>query len=293
MAPSFDAFLNERAKTKRLARLTHDIPLPKARGLEFGPGANPISLPDTFMVEYVDHAASASNAVDINWIWSGSGSFADICGIRGGYDFAIAAQVGQYVPNLCGWLRGIHEVLRPGGVLNLTFPDKRMIFDARRSPSTTGQIVDADLRQLDRPSPQQIFDHTFETVALDDGKVWQQPVDTAALPKLCGEHALALANEQTERAFASGSYESCHCWVFTPLSFLDVVENLTRIGRFPFVFSQFASTDPGDMEFFVCLRRDVEEDPDRLRDMQLGAIAHVRSIARRQLVAARLLAQDR
>ena len=293
MAPSFDTFLNERARSKRLARLTHDIVLPKAHGLEFGPGANPVSLPDTFTVEYVDHSVTASDTVDIRWEWSGSGSLADVCGAVGSFDFAVAAQVAQYVPNLCGWFRGIHEVLRPGGVLNLTLPDKRMIFDARRSLSTVGQIIDADLRQLDRPSPQQIFDHTFEAVALDEGRIWREPIDPATLPKLCGEHALALAREQTERAWASGSYESCHCWVFTPLSFLDVIENLTRVGRFPFVFSQFASTDPGEMEFFVCLRRDKEDDPDRLRDMQLTAIAHVRSIVRRQFVAAKLLSQDR
>ncbi|MBK3400017.1 MULTISPECIES: hypothetical protein [Methylobacterium] len=37
---SLDAFLTRRAADRRLARLTHDMPLPEARALEFGPGCN-------------------------------------------------------------------------------------------------------------------------------------------------------------------------------------------------------------------------------------------------------------
>ena len=286
---SFDAFLNARARDKRLARLTHDIVLPVARGLEFGPGDQPTSLPDTFHVEYVDHSANAPGRVAIDWAWSGAGSLAEVCGNADSYDFAIAAQVAQYVPNLCGWLRGIHEVLRPGGVMNLTIPDKRLTFDINRKESTLGEVVEAFHQDYARPSLRQMFDHTFAASAVDPQSLWRSDIDPAGLPKLCGEHALALAHEQAHAAWRAERYELCHCWVFTPLSFLDLVEGLTRLGLFPFVISQFAATEPGNFEFFVSIRRDGEADPARLLALQLGAIDHVRAITRRQRQAARRL----
>lgn len=286
---SLDAFIMARGRNKRLARLTHDVVLPVAHGLEFGPGDQPTSLPDTCRVEYVDHRAGASERVAIDWVWTGGGSLAEVCGAAGVYDFAIAAQVAQYVPNLCGWFRGIHEVMRPGGVMNLTIPDKRLTFDINRKESTLGEVVEAYYQDYARPSLRQMFDHTFAASAIDPQRLWQSDVDPATLPRLCGEHALALAHDQARAAWREGRYELCHCWVFTPLSFLDLLEGLTRLGLFPFVISQFASTEPGDFEFFVSIRRDAEADPDRLRALQLGAIDHVRSIARRQRQAARRL----
>jgi hypothetical protein len=71
------------------------------------------------------------------------------------------------------------------------------------------------------------------------------------------------------------------CWMFSPLGFLALIEEASRLARFPFVVSQFCATEPGSAEFFVCLRRDSEVDPVRLRSKQLDAIAYVRDLARR------------
>lgn len=293
---SLDEFLAQRAKDRRLARLTHDVVLPVATGLEFGAAENPLALPDGITVEYVDYAKDACSdrpgAVAVDYAWTGSGSLQAVVG-RSGYDFAIAAQVAQYVPNLLGWFRGIYEVLRPGGVLNLSLPDRRFMFDLKRHPSTLGEGVEALLLDLDRPSPRQIFDHTYGTVALDPTRVWREDTDPAALPPLSGGHALALAHKHARETFsAEGRYVTCHCWVFTPFSFLDLIEGASRLGLFPFVVSQFSATEPGSFEFYVCVRRDAEEDPETLLRMQLGAIAYVRDIARQHQRVARRLASD-
>ncbi len=294
---SLDAFLARRSADRRLARLTHDVPLPEARGLEFGPADNPTTLPEGLRVAYVDHATDAqadlAGAVPIDVAWTGSGSLAQALGPEGlgheGFDFAIAAQVGQYVPNLLGWLRGIHAVLRPGGVLNLSLPDRRFMFDAGRADSTIAELVEADLLAYTRPSPRQIFAHTYQARAVEPGKIWAGEDPTRA-PRLCGEAALALAHKQAGEALASGRYQNCHCWVFTPLSFLNVVEEAARLDLFPFVLNRIAATEPGGFEFYVSMRRDGETDPQVLRGMQEMAVVHLREILERQQRMGRLLA---
>jgi hypothetical protein len=178
---SLDEFLRRRAGDRRLARLTHDIVLPVARGLEFG-ADRPTPLPEGVRVEYVDNAS---------------------CGAGGTYNFAIASQVAQRVPNLFNWFAAIFDVLAVGGVLNLSLPDHRFVTDG-------------------------------------------------------------------------------DCWRFSPLSFLALIEDASRLARFPFVVSQFCATEPGSSEFFVCLRRDTEADPARLRSKQLDAIGYVRDLAQRR-----------
>ena len=294
MKLSFDAFLSLRSRDRRLARLTHDIALPVARGLEFGALSAPTPLPDGMSVEYVDYAADVgkgvSDAVAIDHVWSGAGSPPFLSG--GSYDFAIASQVAQYVPNLLGWFRGIFSSLRPGGVLNLSLPDRRFMFDVKRHASTLGEMLEAYHLDYARPSPRQIFDHTYGAAAIEAEQLWNGDVDLEAVPRFCGEHALALAYKGLEESLGSDSYTLSHCWVFTPFSFLALIEGASRLRLFPYVISQFASTDPNECEFFVCLRRDAEEQPDLLLEKQLAAIDHVRGIARRRQQIARQFGRD-
>ncbi|MBD8908404.1 methyltransferase domain-containing protein [Methylorubrum zatmanii] len=289
---SLDTFLARRSADRRLARLTHDIPLPEARGIEFGPANNPTALPAGLSVAYVDHAIEAQaglpGAAPIDCAWTGTGSLAETLG-RDGLDFAIAAQVAQYVPNLLGWFRGIHAVLRPGGVLNLSLPDRRFMFDAGRNVSDIAELIEADLLGYTRPSPRQIIAHTYQARAVEPGKVWAGE-DPAGAPRLCGDAALALAHAQARDALASGAYADCHCWVFTPFSFLDVIEEASRLGLFPFVLNRIAATEPGGFEFYVSMRRDGETDPQALLGLQGGAVAHLREILERQRRTAQLLA---
>lgn len=292
---SLDAFLAQRAADRRLARLTHDLPLPKATGLEFGPGGNPVTLPEGMRVAYVDRSRDADpGASAIDHAWIGETSLAATLGADvppDGYDFAIAAQVAQYVPDLLGWLRGIHAVLRPGGVFNLSLPDRRCMFDAARASSTLPELIEADLLGLTRPSPRQLFAHAAEVRAFSPDQAWAGE-DALAAPRMAGAEALAHAYGQTREALASGSYIACHCWVFTPRAFLDLVEGATRLNLFPFVLNHVSSTELGGFEFFVSMRRDGEDEPDTLRARQDVAIAHLRGVLDRQARHAALIARS-
>ena len=205
MGLSFDAFLAQRSRDRRLARLTHDIALPVARGLEFGALNAPTPLPDGISVEYVDYAAASGagmpEAVAVDHVWTGAGAPPFL---KGGYDFAIASQVAQYVPNLLGWFRGIFTSLRVGGVLNLSLPDRRFMFDIKRHASTLGELLEAYHLDYARPSLRQIFDHTYGASAVEAERLWSGDVDLDAVPRFCGEHALALAYKGLEDSLDRG-----------------------------------------------------------------------------------------
>lgn len=294
---SFDDFLVRRAADRRLARLTHDLPLPEAVGLEFGPGGNPIPLPEGVRVSYVDRTLDADadlpGAVRIDHTWTGAGSLAaalDFGSAPKGFDFAIAAQVAQYVPNLLGWLRGIHDVLRPGGVLNLSLPDRRFMFDGARPSSALSELIEADLLGLTQPSPRQLFAHSSEARAISPEQIWAGE-DAVRAPRMSGRGALAHAHAQVRDALTSGAYVPCHCWVFTPSSFLTLVADATHLGLFPFVLNQLSSTEVGGFEFFVSMRRDSQEEPQALLATQDAAISHLRTILDRHARTAALLAR--
>ncbi len=289
---SLDGFLSLRSSDRKVARLTHDIPLPVANGLEIGPGGDPLPLPDGFSVEYVAHERDASppGGVAIDHVWAGAGSLAERCGRREHYDFAVAAQVAQYVPNLLGWFKGLHDVLRVGGVLNISLPDKRFMFDILRHTSTIGEAVEAYYQDLARPSLRQLFDHTVFAADVDPARIWSEPGVAARVGRLSGEHALALAHEQCREVLASGRYITCHCWVFTPLTFLDLIEAASRLELFPFVMNQVSVTEPGGFEFFASFRRDAAR-ADALLGLQLSAIGHLRGIVERHVQRAKLLGE--
>ena len=288
-------FLTLRERDKRLARLTHDIVLPIAHGLEIGAGDVPIPLPDGSSVAYVDYKPRADDsplpAAAPHIVWAGGGPLAPLCP-RNDYDFAVAAQAAQYVPNLLGWFRGIFDVLRPGGVLNLSLPDRRFMFDVRRKNSTLGELIEAYHLDYARPSLRQLFDHAHLAAAASAEQLWNGEAAIETLPALTGEHALLLAAEDVRKAREADAYIECHCWVFTPLSFLALIEDASRLGLFPFVMSQFAPTEPQGFEFFVCLRRDAESDPARLLRMQLDGIAHLRGITERRQRLARAASRN-
>ena len=274
---TLDAFLTRRAADRRLARLTHDVGLPAGRGLEFGPANNPTPLPSGMDMTVVDHrrdaCAGLPDAVAIDHAWAGSGSLAAVLG-GGGYDFAIAAQVAQYVPNLLGWLRGIHEVLRPGGVLNLALPDKRFMFDAGRPESTLAELVEADLLGLERPSLRQLFAHASQARAIAPEAIW----------------AGADPHRAARTAQATAGYVLCHCWVFTPASLLERLAEATRLGLFSFVLNQISATEPGGYEFFVSMRRAAQDEPEVLLQEQAVALDHLRAMLERRRRTAALLA---
>jgi SAM-dependent methyltransferase len=226
--------------------LTAEIDPESQKGLEFGALNNPTidrSRGDVRFVDFTDTAdlreqnrafpERVNALVEVTYIWSGSGSLADVIGTGELFDWAIASHVIEHVPNVLGWLRGIAEVLRPGAVFNLAIPDCRFTFDVDCPRSTIGEMVEADLLSYRHPSIRQTFDYCFHAKAIEPGAIWLSQTDVKSLSPFVGEIAPQLAYGHARDIFSKGEYIDSHCWIVTPLSYVSILEGLSIIGIMP------------------------------------------------------------
>lgn len=240
------------------------IDVARGRGLEIGAFHRPMITRDMGPVEYVDRASRedvlrtyadseevrAEDAVEVDHIW-GERSLLDCVGGARVFDYVVSSHVIEHVPDLFGWLGEIAAVLVDGGVAGFVVPDKRRTFDLARRVSHGPELVDAYLRGLRRPGPQQVFDfcHHYRdpaTGADRDGRL----VDEASLTA-SARAALAICREME----TDGRYIDAHCWTFTPRSLLGALDLCSRLGLLPFEIALLAPTPAGSHEFLLALRR--------------------------------------
>ncbi|MGQ0615799.1 MAG: methyltransferase domain-containing protein [Acidimicrobiia bacterium] len=262
----------------RRAKVLEHIQLVGTVGLEVGALHNPVLTKAESDVRYVDHAATedlrakyadhphVAEMVDVDVVWNG-GQLVHAVGPQP-VDYVIASHVIEHVPDLIGWLAQMADVLRPDGVLSLVIPDKRYCFDTRRATSAMPEIVDAWLTNAERPSVRAVYDFYANLVAVDALTIWAGAGDHPSQPM---DHRLGL--EWARKASGSQEYVDVHCWVFTPTSFLEVLEKLMELGLLRFRVLAAHDTEPGGDEFYVSLQRlpDGGTDAER-REEQLASL---------------------
>ncbi len=255
----------------RMNYLRYGINKEAHKGLEFGALNWPVYRPNEIDIKFVDfastdelkrntYASDPSQIVDVDYIWTGSGSLAHVVGAQEAFDFAIASHVIEHIPNVLGWLRGIREVLKHGGRLNLAIPDKRFTFDVDRKETTIAELVEADILDLRIPSVRQVFDHVYLGKQIDPGAIWHDERPLTSYDRMSGTNALRIAFERATEVHETATYHEAHCSVFTPASFLSLMEDATKLSLFDYYIDQFVTTgpggaDPSGFEFFVNLVR--------------------------------------
>jgi hypothetical protein len=251
----------------RRSSILGDLDVRTLRGLEIGPLHNPLVRKSEGTVYYVDHAKTkviektnrnprhlGCDVADIDIVW-GDRPLGQL--VPYAMDYVVASHVIEHVPDMIGWLLDLEGALTPDGVICLAIPDRRFTFDLNRPESTTGEFVEAYLLRARRPPARHVFDQVAMQVPLPKDDAWKDGLFLQLPPRedyLPGAHGLA------QRVAKSADYIDAHCWVFTPQSFLDNADRLSRIGLFPFVIAHFQPTEYGHYEFFVRLRTSRRED---------------------------------
>jgi len=121
----------------------------RGRGLEIGALQDPLRVRRGVEVRYVDWldtealramhpTKSARHLVEVDIVDDGErlGSIAD-----DSEDFVIANHFLEHCEDPIGTLRNLLRVVRPGGVVYLSVPDKRHIFDCDRPSTTVEHLV--------------------------------------------------------------------------------------------------------------------------------------------------------
>jgi hypothetical protein len=166
------------------------------------------------------------------------------------FDWVMASNVVEHVPDLIGWLSELATVVEDDGVLVLAIPDKRYCFDVHRPPTTVGQMVDAHAAGDQRPSVAAVYDYFSSVVDADARKLWRGRMPTFDTRI----HSFDEARHHVERTLA-GEYVDCHVWLFTPESFLRQMHELRITGRSEWVVERMEPTPRRDLEFRVVMRR--------------------------------------
>jgi predicted SAM-dependent methyltransferase len=210
----------------------------RGRGLEIGALQDPMPLPKGASARYVDIATTAElrrmyprkahrHLVPVDVVDDGE-KLATVG--DGTQDFVAANHFFEHCEDPVGTLRNLLRVVRPGGVVYLSVPDKRHIFDRDR-PATTVDHVVRDHEQGPAVSRHQ---HYEEVVRL--------------AIKVEGEAAVAAKVAELE---AQDFRIHFHCW--TQTDFLQLLCTLQTRAGFPrFDIAEFVANE---REMVVVLRR--------------------------------------
>lgn len=255
----------------RKATLLRDLQLQSMIGAEIGPLDRPLVSKAGASVFYVDHCDTAAlkqkyaadsnvsiELLQVDAVW-GELTLAQalqaadsISGLPSkGLDYVVASHVIEHVPDLVTWLQEVAETLSGTGVLRLAVPDKRFTFDFRRRISTLPEVADAFVRRRRVPGGSRILDFCMNMVTVDCAKAWRNELKQDELVRgYTDEDALGLARDAEQ----NGHYHDVHCWVFTPESFVDLMQDMARCGLVPLACEWLVETAYCDMEFFASLR---------------------------------------
>ncbi|MBE6102701.1 MAG: class I SAM-dependent methyltransferase [Selenomonas ruminantium] len=230
--------------------------LPGKAGLELGPLYHPfVTKAEGRQVSYIDYQSAEElreankdnpeidvrDIVDIDYVWTpGKGLLeclqsqpeseeeAEQPAVVPAFDYIVASQVIEHVPDTLGWVKELFSVLKVGGTLVLGFPDKRYTFDAYRRDTTLPEVIEAYCRREKLPTPRQIFDNCAYAVEDRDfeGMVDMSVPFSEREKKYSPQEALNFATY----AYFNRKYIDSHCTVWTPDNFREIFGALAELG---------------------------------------------------------------
>lgn len=237
---------------------------PALRGIEVGPLDRPLIKKSECSVLYVDHLNTAglrekylydagvvqSEIEEVDLVWDGS--YKKILEKHDGLDFVVASHVIEHVPDFVYFLEDLSEVLKQGGLLYLVIPDKRFTFDYLRQTSTVAEILAANLERQQKPNLNQILD---ELVFASDHSItagWAD-IPTGYAPKTSRNinEAFLIAKNVKNK----DSYFDVHCWIFTPESFVNLIEQLIELELINYRIKKIVETEYNEFEFYCVLQK--------------------------------------
>ncbi len=253
------------------------LPLETGIGAEIGPLNWPVLSKEEARVLYVDHLdteglrkkyAGLEDILEVDRPMVND-SLEETLMPDAPLDFIVASHVFEHVPNPIRWLQQAAAVLRPGGLLALALPDRRMTFDFMRQETRPSDIVSAFIEDAVVPGSRSVYDHHSQARFINMS--WASTESITPESIVAGRGSVA-AKKVTEghlnlaQLASQGTYLDVHAWVYTPVSFLLAMAQLAADKLQPFRCSQFYTTDPdcgdrGAYGFTVILEK-ADDKPD-------------------------------
>jgi len=249
----------------RKALMTRNINF-KGKGLELGPLAAPIMEKKDACVYYTDYTKTEdlknknkdnkyldiNKIVDLDFVWNPEKKLIDCVPSNLKFDYALASNVIEHVPNVIGWIKEIFAVLNDGGVLSLAIPDKRYNFDAYNPLTTCGDVIENWIRDERIPTPRQIYNCLSNAIVwLKFGKLVNTKIKLEKRERLYSDQS---AFEFASNAYFNNRYIDVHCTTWTPESFRKIFEKLNGLNILKCEILDIIQ-NPLKFEFYVYLKK--------------------------------------
>jgi predicted SAM-dependent methyltransferase len=164
------------------------------------------------------------------------------------FDLIVASHVIEHTTDLIKFLSDCNKLLTDDGELALLIPDKRYCFDTFRPVTSPGAVVTAHHNQHARHIGG-LLDH-YSYFTLNSGAMAWGVNDKLSHNTI---HTVEQCKSVLEKGLSTDEYLDAHEWVFTPSSFLLLVQELSAYHLTELNIDQFHDTI--GFEFFATLSR--------------------------------------
>lgn len=169
------------------------------------------------------------------------------------YDFVVSSHVVEHVPDLLGHMIEISDVLTEKGKYVIVLPNADGTGEFFRRKSNDADVVEHFFRGGWSTSPGQNWDYLMNIF-----KYKETAIRDRSFSEFERHHTDAEAIQDAFRCLTE--YVDVHCWVFSPRTFLELVERLHDLRLFPFrvagLYESNKRTMDGDcFEFVVELQK--------------------------------------
>lgn len=141
----------------------------RGQGVEIGPGHAPFPVPSGVSVRYLDRWEPVENSALFPELGDQPGfprpdivanlDVDRLSALRdASQDFVIASHILEHLANPLAMLVDVHRVLKPGGLLVLILPDRRVTFDSERSPTSLEHLADEYRRDVREVSDEHVIE---------------------------------------------------------------------------------------------------------------------------------------
>ena len=164
------------------------------------------------------------------------------------YDVLLSCHNIEHQFDLVGHLNEAQNILRDNGHYFLIVPDSRYCFDHFIAPSTIADVLDAHYEKRTNHTLRSVIEHRVLTTHNDPVRHW------------AGDHSLRVIDSD-EILAAINEFQNAtevldvHAWQFTPISFVNIVNNIYELGLTKFKVTRCYHTLRNDFEFKVILSK--------------------------------------
>jgi predicted SAM-dependent methyltransferase len=236
--------------------------------LEIGPLHAPICPRPPARVRYVDAFTTEElrdqyrsdpnvdieQIVDVDYVWRGE-RYSELISER--FGSVVTSHNIEHVPCLVSFFSNLESVLNTGGKIYFAIPDKRYCFDHYKSESSLEEVIFAHFEKRTRPGVSSLFRQRLLVTHNKSLEHWLGNHGQPAFMACTTESKMwkAELEEMIKTHSETNNYVDTHVWMFTPLSFAQLVSGLRMLDLTTLELEAVHQTAFGSHEFYAVLRK--------------------------------------